>query len=314
MAEPFVPPEEVGFVGLGNMGRPMAARLAAAGFRLHLHDRDPARAEGFAAAHGGSVAAGPADIARRVRVLVGMLPDGRAVREVVHEALAVPPAERRLEVVVDCSSSEPSGTRALAERLRGEGIALVDAPVSGGVPRAEAGTLAVMAGGDPEALARCRPLLESFAGRIFETGPAGSGHALKALNNMVSAAGLWVAAEMLLVAAKFGLDPAMAVDVLNASTGRNNSTENKFRQHILSRGFASGFSLDLMAKDLEAAAGLARRLQVDAPLSRLCAALWQEARAALPEGADHTEIVRHLEARSGIELEERGTAQGEERR
>lgn len=300
---PFAPPAAIGFIGLGNMGRPMAQRLAQAGFRLHLHDLDPARAEAFAAAYGGTVHPDPAALAAAVRVVFTMLPDGRAVREVVlgpRGLLAVVPC--LVEIVVDCSSSEPSGTRELAAILEERGIMLVDAPVSGGVPRAEAGTLALMAGGDAVAIARLRPLFACLAGQLFETGPTGSGHAMKALNNMVSAVGLWVAAEMLLTGAKFGLDPATMVEVLNASTGRNNSTENKFRQHILSRGFASGFSLALMAKDLDAAAGLARRMQADAPLSRLCAALWQEARAALPEGADHTEIVRHLELRSGIEL------------
>jgi 3-hydroxyisobutyrate dehydrogenase len=117
---------------------------------------------------------------------------------------------------------------------------------------------------------------------------------MKALNNAVSAAGLVAAAEALLIGQRFGLDPAVMVDVLNASTGKNNSTENKLKQHILSGSFASGFALGLMAKDLGTAAELARHLEVSAPLSAASARLWQAASAELGDGADHTEFFRYI--------------------
>jgi 3-hydroxyisobutyrate dehydrogenase len=171
---------------------------------------------------------------------------------------------------------------------------VVDAPVSGGVKRALDGSLAIMLGGDAEVARRVMPLLAPLGGAIFRTGPLGSGHAMKALNNYVSAAGLAAAAEAVIVGSHFGLDPLVIVDVLNASTGRNNSTENKLKQQVLSGEFASGFALGLMAKDLHTAADIARHLGVAAPLAEACDRLWSAADAALGAGADHTEIFRYL--------------------
>lgn len=145
----------------------------------------------------------------------------------------------------------------LGEELEKRGLNMVDAPVSGGVRRAVDGSLAIMIGGDPASVARVKPVLEALGRSIFETGPLGSGHAMKALNNFVSAAGLTAACEALAVGKKFGLDPEQMVDILNVSTGRNNSTENKMKPFILSGSYDGGFSLALMAKDLRVAADLA---------------------------------------------------------
>ena len=180
-------------------------------------------------------------------------------------------------IVIDMSSSNPVGTRELGSVLAKRGIHLIDAPVSGGVKRAEDGSLSTMVGGEPAIIARARPLLEAMAKQIFLTGPLGSGHAMKALNNLVSAAGLWMASEALLVGKQFGLAPENMVDILNASTGRNNTTEHKCKQQILSRAFASGFSLGLMAKDLRTAQDLAQATGVFAPFTRQCTELWNEA-------------------------------------
>ncbi len=160
--------------------------------------------------------------------------------------------------------------------------------------RALDGSLAIMAGGEAAVIARCRPLLLAMGGSVFPTGKLGSGHAMKALNNYVSAAGLVAAAEALLIGRRFGLDPATMVEVLNNSTGRNNSTEHKVTQFILSESYGSGFALGLMAKDLTTADDLRRHLGLDLPLSALCRELWQQADAALGAGADHTEIYRFL--------------------
>ena len=193
------------------------------------------------------------------------------------------------------SSCDPTSTRELGAVLAERGIGLVDAPVSGGVKRAEDATLAAMVGGDPELITRAMPMLRHMARDIFVTGPLGSGHAMKALNNIVSAAGLWVAAEAVRVGEAFGLEPGTIVDILNASTGRNNSTENKLKQQMLSRRFASGFSLGLMAKDLAAAASLADATAIEAPLLQRCAELWGEAARELGGTEDHTAIVKFLE-------------------
>ncbi|MBV9566634.1 MAG: NAD-binding protein, partial [Hyphomicrobiales bacterium] len=153
--------------------------------------------------------------------------------------------------------------------------------------------------GDDAAIARVRPVLEAMAKHIFLTGSLGTGHAMKALNNLVSAGGLWLASEALLIGKRFGLSPERIVDILNASTGRNNSTENKFKQHILSRSFASGFSLGLMAKDLRVAADLAAATGQPSPLTGLCTQLWSEAEGKLGGSQDHTAIIKLLEEDDG---------------
>ncbi len=301
-------PETVGFVGLGNMGWPMAARLAAAGFRLRLFDRDAARRDGCAAACAGRPVDSPAAAARGAGALITMLPDGATVRRVVLDDPA--PAAAGLAagaLLIDMGSSAPTGTRALGEALAGRGIEVVDAPVSGGVKRAVAGTLAIMAGGEARAIARASPLFRALGERVFETGRLGSGHAMKAINNLVSGAGLVAAAEGLLIGARFGLDPGVMVDVMNASTARNNATENKFRQFVLSRGFDAGFTLELMLKDIATAIQLAQATGTPAPFGEACQALWMAARQALDDGADHTEVVRYLEQCAGTELR---TAEG----
>jgi 3-hydroxyisobutyrate dehydrogenase len=197
-------------------------------------------------------------------------------------------------VVVDAGSSAPAGTATVGAALAERGVEMVDAPVSGGVARARTGELTAMAGGDPGTLARCRPLLDAFAARVLETGPLGSGHATKALNNYVSAAGLLAALEALTAAERVGLDPAVVLAALNASSGRNNSTETKIAQFVLSETFGSGFALGLMAKDVRTAQQVARDAGVPARLLDACALLWDEAAAWAADGADHTEVGRAL--------------------
>jgi 3-hydroxyisobutyrate dehydrogenase len=294
-----------GFVGLGNMGWPMARNLAAAGYDLVVHDADAALQERFAAEHGG-VAASDRTAFADLEAVVTMLPTGGDVHDVLIGEGGLAAALGQGTVVVDMSSSDPPGTRELGAALAGRGIALVDAPVSGGVPKAETGTLAIMVGGDDEsAVARATPLLEVLGERLFRTGPLGSGHAMKALNNYVAAAGFTAASEALIVGHRFGLDPAVMVEVLNASTGRNFSTEYTVLHHVLPRTFATGFALGLLAKDVGIAADLADAVEVDAPLSRLVKQLWAEALAGEGATADHSAAARHWERVNGVELPSR---------
>lgn len=285
----------IGFVGIGAMGRPMSALLAQAGFPLTLFDVDAAAAERHARGIGARAAATARELAEASDVVVTMLPDGEIVRAALlgDDGIARHLAPGAL--VIDSSSSYPVGTQALGQDLAQSGIDLVDAPVSGGVKRAIAGTLAIMLGGEAAAVARAAPVLAPL-GTVIETGVLGSGHAIKALNNYVSAAGLAAAAEAVLVGRKFGLDGETVVRVLNASTGRNNSTENKISQFILSGTFASGFALSLMAKDLRAAGRLAADLGVPAPQLDHVVELWNAAERDLGPGQDHTAIYRFLEA------------------
>ncbi|MEZ5669655.1 MAG: NAD(P)-dependent oxidoreductase [Alphaproteobacteria bacterium] len=290
MAEPARP--AVGFVGLGRMGLPMAGRLVAAGFDVRGADLAESRRAAFAGA-GGAAFADPRAAAEGTAVLVTMLPDAGVVADALVGTGAAADALAAGALVVDMSSSAPLRTRALGDRLAGRGIALIDAPVSGGVPRAVDGTLAIMAGGEARDIDRAQPLFDCM-GTVFRTGPLGSGHAMKALNNYVSAAGLVAACEALRVARAFGLEPETAVDVLNSSTGRNNSTERKLKPFVLPRNYASGFSMALMAKDIRTAADLAASLGLALDDIERAAALWEQASRSLGPDADHTAIDRYL--------------------
>jgi len=285
------PPAAIAVVGLGNMGRPMAASLARAGYAVTGYDVAPSARERFAQG-GGRAAADMAGAVARAAAVITLLPDGKAVRAAV---AAMQPHLAPGTIVIDMSSSAPLGTRALGAELKAAGFAFIDAPVSGGVKRATDATLAIMVGGEADVIARVEPVLAAMGKDIFRTGPLGSGHAMKALNNFVSAAGLTAACEALAVGEKFGLDPNVMTDVLNASSGRNNTTENKLKQFIISKTFNAGFSMALMAKDVRTADELGAAIGIATPLAEACAVLWGEAAARLGASADHTEYARILE-------------------
>jgi 3-hydroxyisobutyrate dehydrogenase len=280
----------VGFIGIGNMGRPMAANLANGGYRVIAYDADQQRAAQFAADHNAASAATLAELGTRVDAIVTMLPTGKEVRACLLEteggALAANLPQGA--IVIDMSSADPVGTRALHADLAARGLALIDAPVSGGVVRATDGTLAVMIGGEPAAIAQAKPVLSRMGTRLFEVGGPGNGHAMKALNNFVAGSAFIAAAEALLVGERFGLDPAVMMDVMNVSTGKSFNTEHVMKQHVISRQFASGFALGLLAKDVTIAADLAADIGVDSPLSRLASDLLCEARDNLGAARDHT--------------------------
>ena len=284
----------VGFVGVGTMGKRMAANLANAGFALVIRDADAAAQGQFIATHGGEPATGPQSFAH-TGVVVTMLPDGAAVREAVLGweggiAAALPPGA----VVLDMSSSDPVGTTALGRDLAPLGIRLVDAPVSGGITRAESGTLSLMVGGqDEDAFGRVTPVLEVLGARIFRTGPLGSGHAMKALNNFLGAAAYTTAAEALAIGHEFGLDPRVMLDVINASTGRSFNTEVVLKDDVITGRYGTRFALGLLAKDVGIAADLAEAVGVDAPACQLIRRRWAEAAADLGFATDHSEAHKH---------------------
>jgi len=289
MSNAIVPPAPVAVIGLGNMGVPMGACLIKAGYAVTGFDLLEQARERFAAA-GGRVANDMATAIAAAEVVIMLLPNGRIVRDAVS---AMRPYLRPGTILIDMSSSDPIGTRSLGEELIAAGIAFIDAPVSGGVRRAVTGTLAIMVGG--EGIDRVEPLLAAMGKSIFRTGALGSGHAMKALNNYVSAAGLVAAVEALRVGRKFGLDPALMTDILNASSGKNNTTELKLRQFIISETFDDGFPLRLMAKDVRTADDMAHVLGIATPLADLCADLWEAAARELAERANHTEMIRYME-------------------
>ncbi|MGE0211965.1 MAG: NAD(P)-dependent oxidoreductase [Parvibaculaceae bacterium] len=303
-ADPAITDRYILFIGLGRMGAPMAARLAAAGCRLCVWDVRQEAVDAFIKAHpdaSSDVTVGGFDVA------ILMLPNGIEVRNALlgKGADGFASALCLDGIVLDMGSSAADGTRDLGGELDTRGLRLIDAPVSGGVAKAADGTLAIMAGGSPELIEEVKPLLLLMGRKVIHTGPLGSGHAIKALNNLASATGLIIATEAVLVGARFGLSPETIIDVLNASTGRNNSTETKFRPFILDRTFDYGFALEIMRKDLRNAVDLAERTGTYAPMARLCLELWEEASEALGGGADATAIVQHWEKRTGSRIDGR---------
>jgi 3-hydroxyisobutyrate dehydrogenase len=285
----------IGFIGLGNMGTPMAANLKRGGHDVMGYDLAGERARDFAREHAARATDDLAELAAHAEIVITMLPTGREVRDAVLEAQggALAANLRPGTIVVDMSSADPVGTRELGADLAKRGIALVDAPVSGGVPGAKNGSLAIMIGGDAGVVAAVKPVLACMGKSLFEVGGLGCGHAMKALNNLLAATSSAAAAEAIVIGRQFGLDPAVMIDVINASTGRSFTSENLIKQHVISGTFASGFALGLLAKDVGIAVDLARQMGVDAPLGRLVGALWSEARDAVGGEQDHSQAWEH---------------------
>ncbi|HXC59672.1 MAG TPA: NAD(P)-dependent oxidoreductase [Steroidobacteraceae bacterium] len=281
----------VGFIGLGNMGEPMAANLLRAGHTLAVHDLDPARIQRFVKQHGGRAAAALADLADSEFVIT-MLPNGHVVRDVLLGNGGLAASLSAGSIVIDMSSADPAGTRALGADLAPRGISLVDAPVSGGVPRAANSTLAIMIGADDAAVRdRAKGVLSAMGNRLFDTGGLGTGHAMKALNNFVAAAGYSAAVEALLAGKRFGLDPTRMLAILNSSTGRNFNTEVVLQEHVVNQRFATGFSLGLLAKDVGIAADLMKFVGLDAPMAALVEGRYQQALAQLGGQRDNSEAI-----------------------
>ncbi len=283
---------KVGFIGIGNMGWPMATNLLEAGHDVRVFDTNGQRCAEFARTQGGAVAQTAADFAA-VQFLITMLPTGQVVREALLDANTG--VARHLTpgtLVIDMSSSEPAGTRALGAELARRSLVLLDAPVSGAVPRAKSGTLTIMLGGDDrEAMERAKPVLLGMGNQVFETGGLGTGHAMKALNNYIAAACYTASAEALLIGRRFGLDPHRMLDIINVSTGRNFNTEVVMREQVVERKFNSGFALGLLAKDVKIAADLARTVKLDAPLTRLVNDRYAQARESLGATRDCSEAL-----------------------
>jgi 3-hydroxyisobutyrate dehydrogenase len=288
--------ETVGFIGIGKMGLPMASRIAAQGYPLHVYDISEAAVHSICNRTAAQAQKTLKEIGRNCEIVILMLPDSEVVERVLfgkQEGLAAHLS--RGSVVIDMSSSNPSVTREIGPRLKEAGVDFIDAPVSGGVKRAIDGSLAIMAGGDSAVISRVKPLVSTMGKSIIETGMLGSGHAMKALNNYVSAAGLLAACEALKVGSDFGIAPDKIIAVLNASTGRNNSTENKMMQFVVSKLFNSGFSLGLMRKDIGIAADLAKSTGSETLLGEVLLKSWSDAEKQLGGAADHTEIFRMLD-------------------
>jgi 3-hydroxyisobutyrate dehydrogenase len=275
----------------------MAANLIRGGYEVTAYDIAPDRAQRFAREHGARSATGLDVLGQSADLIITMLPSGREVRQVLLEMDGGALAQnlRAGSFVVDMSSSAPVATRALGPDLAARQIALVDAPVSGGVPRAREGTLAIMIGGDSGSVAAVKPVLAKMGSKLFEVGSLGCGHALKALNNFLAGTSFAAASEAIRVGTQFGLDPAVMIDVINVSTGRSFSTDQVMKQHVLSGNFATGFALGLLAKDVGIAADLAAQVGTEAPILRMISQMWAQARDGLGGDCDHSRAAAYWE-------------------
>lgn len=295
-------PTTIAFLGLGAIGTPMARHLAIPDFTLVVWNRTLAKATAFAAAHPARAAATPADAARSAQVVITCLPTSHEVEALFDGPDGLLAGLARGALFIDCTSGDPATSKRMAARLAEQGVAFIDAPVSGGVAGAEKGALTIMVGGDAAQLDRAMPVLRAMGEKIVHCGAVGAGDALKAVNNALLAVHIWSAAEGLLALSKAGVKPAVALDVINASSGRSNSSMNLFPERVLTRAFPRTFRLALLDKDVGIAAQVARDQKVPSPLIQLTAELFRAAHVALGEQADHVEAVKYLETMAGEEI------------
>ena len=289
--------EKIAFIGVGRMGSCMVGRLIAAGHTLTIYD-PVAQAMAPLAALGARVAASAADAAAMCAVVMASVPgpaDAREAARLIADSTSA-------KVFVDLSTSGPGAAQAIATLLGLRGIASIDAPVSGGVKGAAAGTLAIMASGPAPAMERVRPLIEVL-GKVFVLGEKpGLGQTVKLANNLMSAASLAIAAEAMAMGVKAGVDPAAMLNVLNASSGRNSATQDKIPKHVLNRRFDFGFSNALSFKDvrlcLDEAEALGVPMVVGAAVRQMLSITHQTFGAA----ADCTDLVRVLENWAGCQI------------
>jgi 3-hydroxyisobutyrate dehydrogenase len=296
------------FLGLGAIGTPMAAHVARRFPPLAVWNRTASTASSFAEEYGARLAASPADAASGADVVVTCLPTSREVEALLEGDAGLLSGMAEGSMLIDCTSGDPASSQRIAARLRARGIGFLDAPVSGGTSGAAAGTLTVMVGGDAALLERAREVLDAFAGRVVHCGGVGAGHAVKSVNNALLAVHIWSTAEGLAALAASGVRADVALDVINASSGRSNASENLFPARVLSGEFPRTFRLALLDKDVGIAAGVARDVRTPSPLLQLTAELFRAAHNELGEEADHVEAVRVLERMAGVEIRHGGAS------
>lgn len=295
--------KKIGFIGVGNMGNPMAANLLKGGFDVTVFDARSETAAAFVAQHGGRAASSLADLARGADAVITMLPDDRIVRAVMMGEGGAAAMLARGAVLIDMGTCNPTGTQKTAAALAPLGIHMIDAPVMGGVVFAKDGTLDIMTGGETELVTRCTPALKAMGRSVTHCGAIGAAHAMKALANYVNACALINAIEALTIGKKFGLDPKMMADgLVTMCSGRNHPIEKKVIPQVLTRKYATGMALSFIAKDLKIAVDTAHDIGAVVPLGEKVLELWSDAVEKIGAGADQTEVVRYWEQASGVSL------------
>jgi 3-hydroxyisobutyrate dehydrogenase len=290
----------VAFLGLGAIGTPMARQISQeTQFSLRVWNRNADKAARFAGQYKATHAETPRAAAVGAQFVVTCLSTSADVESLLDGHNGLEEGLSPGAVLIDCTSGDPATSRRIAERLVKKGVSFLDAPVSGGVAGAEIGTLTVMIGGDAAVLAQAMPVIEAFGEKIVHCGPVGTGHAVKAINQALLAIHIWSLGEGLTTLARMGVKPDVAIDIINASSGRSNSSQNLFPQRVLTRAFPRTFRLALLDKDVGIAARAAREQKVPAPLTQLVAELMTMAHRELGEEADHVEAVKVIERMAG---------------
>jgi 3-hydroxyisobutyrate dehydrogenase-like beta-hydroxyacid dehydrogenase len=292
---------KVGLAGLGNMGGRIAKRLIEQGNEVHVYDVDSSVLDDFETL-GAKIADSPSELAANNKYVITVLPNSGIVKSVVFGEGGLIAGFQPGNVLIDMTSSVPDVTKEIGKELGNYRIDMLDAPVSGGVKKAEEGALTIMVGGDESVFTKALPLLEEIGSNIIHVGELGAGHTIKALNNLISATTLSITSEAMAIGVKLGLDPHKMLEVINNSTGRNNSSETKMSQQVLSRKFEIGFTLDLMYKDLTTAMEIARTTNVPAFVSGSVFQLWQYAWSQGGKDMDHTAIAKFIEEMANVEI------------
>jgi len=292
----------VAFLGLGAIGTPMASHLAKAPFELTVWNRTEAKASEFVSHNNAKIARTAAEAVKNAEVVITCLPSSREVHDLVFGKSGIASSIPEGALFIDCTSGDPATSLLISESLATRNVDFVDAPVSGGVKGAVAGTLTIMCGGSTEAIERARPVLETFGKKIVHCGTIGSGDAVKAMNQALLAIHIWSGGEALATLAKLGVTASVALEVINGSSGRSNTSENLFPERVVGRAFPRTFKLALLDKDIGIAADISAENDVPTPLIDLAAELIGQAHAALGEEADHVEAVRVIEERAGVTI------------
>ena len=290
------------FLGLGAIGAPIASHLAGP-HRLKVWNRTRAKADAFAAAHGAAVAATPRDAGADAEILLTCLPTSAEVEQVLFGTDGAAAAMPKGSLVIDSTSGDPATSRRIAAKLAGQGIGFVDAPVSGGVSLAEKGELTVMLGGSEAEVARARPVVALFGKKkVVHIGPVGAGHAVKGVNNALLAANILSAAEGITALVKAGVDPRVAVETINASSGASFVTQTLVPDRVLTGAYPRSFRLALLDKDCGIALALVREMGVDSTVLGAVKARMAELRALLGEEDDYMAPFRQAEKQAGVEI------------
>ncbi len=285
---------KIGFIGLGAMGQPMSRRLLEAGFQVVAYDLRKEAIDALVQ-KGAEAASSVKEVAENCRKVITIVPNSEAVERVVFGPRGLLEGVQAGDILIEMTSAYPPSTLKVHQALSTRGISMIDAPVSGGVVGAEAGTLSIMVGGDEKIFEACRAVLSVLGKNLFYMGKIGSGHAIKAINNFLSATTMAVTSEAIILASQLGLSPQRVIEVLQVSTGRSYSTDFKFPKFVLPRTFNSGFALDLMYKDIDTVTRMAREYKIPMFLANLVQQLFGYALTrAGGKKDDHTAIFTYL--------------------